>query len=279
MCGRYVRKSTRREIAAWFGVEPGDEDPYTEEWVASYNVAPQTFQPVVRLNRETGMREIALMRWGLIPYWAKDAKIGYSTINAKAETVATAPAFREAFKRRRCLVPADAFYEWQKLDPKYKQPFAIALASREPYGFAGLWERWKDPVTREWLETFSIITTDPNQVVAPLHNRMPVIIERKDYARWLGAPDFLPEAPTRATCAAFIKESRMKIREANEVDRKSGGGDSSQPPLDLLRPFPAEQMIAWKVDKAVGNVGNDAAQLLESPPEEPMLGFVADTQQ
>ena len=140
------------------------------------------------------MREIALMRWGLIPYWAKDAKIGHSTINAKAETVATAPAFREAFKRRRCLVPADAFYEWQKLDPKHKQPFAIALASREPYGFAGLWERWKDPATREWLETFSIITTDPNQVVAPLHNRMPVIIERKDYARWLGGPDFLPEA-------------------------------------------------------------------------------------
>jgi putative SOS response-associated peptidase YedK len=243
MCGRYVRKSTRREIAAWFGVEASDEDPYTDEWVASYNVAPQTFQPVVRLNHATGVREIALMRWGLIPYWAKDAKIGYSTINAKAETVATAPAFREAFKRRRCLVPADAFYEWQKLDPKHKQPFAIALASREPYGFAGLWERWKDPATRESLETFSIITTDPNQVVAPLHNRMPVIIERKDYARWLG------------------------------------GGDTTQLPLDLLRPFPAEQMIAWKVDKAVGNVSNDAAQLLESPPEEPMLGFVADTQQ
>ncbi len=88
------------------------------------------------------------MRWGLVPYWSKDAKIGFSTINAKAETVATAPAFREAFKRRRCLVPADAFYEWQKLDPKHKQPFAIALASREPYGFAGLWERWKDPHNR-----------------------------------------------------------------------------------------------------------------------------------
>lgn len=247
MCGRYVRKSTRREIAQWFGAEDVD----TVEWGASYNVAPQTFQPVVRLNRDTGEREIALMRWGLVPYWSKDAKIGFSTINAKAETVATAPAFREAFRRRRCLVPADAFYEWQTLDPKHKQPFAIALASREPYGFAGLWERWKDPQpreglptkTREWLETFSIITTDPNQVVAPLHNRMPVIIERKDYARWLG------------------------------------GGDSGQPPLDLLRPFPAEKMVVWKVDKAVGNVRNDTAQLLETPPEEPTLGFVADTQQ
>jgi putative SOS response-associated peptidase YedK len=242
MCGRYVRKSTRREIAAWFGTDIGIEDENDLDWGASYNVAPQTFQPVVRLNRDTGQREIVLMRWGLIPCWSKDAKIGYSTINAKAETVATAPAFREAFKRRRCLVPADAFYEWQKLDPRHKQPFAIALASREPYGFAGVWERWKDPQTHEWLETFSIITTDPNQVVAPLHNRMPVIIERKDYARWLG-------------------------------------GDPAPPPIGLLRPFPAEQMIAWKVDKAVGNVGNDSAQLLETLPEEPMLGFVADPQQ
>jgi putative SOS response-associated peptidase YedK len=219
VCGRYVRKSTRREIARWFEAED------TAEWGASYNVAPQTFQPVVRLNRD-GRREIALLRWGLIPYWAKNPKIGLSTINAKAETVPTAPAFRDAFARRRCLVPADAFYEWQKLDPKHKQPFAIALASREPYGFAGLWERWRDPDTNEWLETFSIITTEPNELVEPLHNRMPVIIERKDYARWLGGPAF-PE-----------------------------------PPLDLLRPYPAGQMTAWKVDAAVGNVRNDSAELL-----------------
>ena len=159
----------------------------------------------------------------------KGRAIGFSTINAKAETVATAPAFREAFRRRRCLVPADAFYEWQKLDPKHKQPFAIALASREPYGFAGLWERWKNPAGGEWLESFSVITTNPDQVVAPLHNRMPAIIERKDYGRWLG------------------------------------GVYPAQLPLDLLRPFPAEQMIAWKVDKAVGNVRNDTAQLLEQP--------------
>jgi putative SOS response-associated peptidase YedK len=247
MCGRYVRKSTRREIANWFAAS----DPEGVEWGPSYNVAPQTFQPVVRLNRDTAQREIVLMRWGLIPYWSKDAKIGYSTINAKAETVASAPAFREAVRRRRCLVPADAFYEWQKLDPKHKQPFAIALASREPYGLAGVWDRWKDPKTSEALETFTIITTEANEVVAPLHNRMPVIIERKDYARWLG------------------------------------GDDPTHPPLDLLRPFPAEKMTAWKVDKSVGNVRNDAAHLLETPPQEtsneppdqPMLGFVADPQQ
>jgi putative SOS response-associated peptidase YedK len=242
MCGRYVRKTTRCEIAAWFGAEDAD----VVEWGASYNVAPQTFQPVVRLNRESGAREIVLLRWGLIPFWAKDGKIAYSTINARAETVATAPAFREALKHRRCLVPADAFYEWQKLDAKHKQPFAIALASREPYGFAGLWERWKHE--HEWLETFTIITTDPNEVVSTLHNRMPVIVARNDYDRWLrGNPD-------------------------------------GTPPIDLLKPFPAEQMTAWKVDKAVGNVRNDTSVLLEpasAPPEgasegdSPMLDFSA----
>lgn len=256
MCGRYVRKSTRREIANWFAAHDPADDAPGMEWGPSYNVAPQTFQPVVRLNRDSGQREIVLMRWGLIPYWSKDAKIGYSTINAKAETVATAPAFREAFRRRRCLVPADAFYEWQKLDPKHKQPFAIALASREPYGFAGLWERWKDPQTSpqtnaqtnptssQWLETFSIITTDANQVVAPLHNRMPVIIERKDYARWLGGPDFLPEAQARATSAAFIKESRRKIRDANDGDRKSGDGAHGAGVGRIFRMSPKEIQTA-----------------------------------
>src|ERR1700734_3540219 len=117
----------------------------------------------------------------------EDPSIGVRTINAKAETITTAPAFREAIKYRRCLVPADAFYEWQKLDAKAKQPFAIALKSGNPYAFAGVWERWKDPKPPEPLETFTIITTDPNELVAPLHDRMPVIIEPKDYERWLAS--------------------------------------------------------------------------------------------
>ena len=179
MCGRYVRKSTRREIAAWFAAE---DDPGST-WGESYNIAPQTFQPIVRLSPATGRREVVLMRWGLIPYWSKDAKIALRTINARAETVATAPVFREAFRRRRCLVPADAFYEWQKLDARNKQPFAIALASREPYAFAGLWERWKDPTSGEPLQTFAIITISANEIVAPLHDRMPVILEPGDYTR------------------------------------------------------------------------------------------------
>ena len=204
------------------GIPPFDIEP-------SYNIAPQTFQPVVRLNRDSREREIVMMRWGLIPYWSKDEKIGHRTINAKAETVAKNPAFREAIKNRRCLVPADAFYEWQKLDAKTKQPYAIALKSGELYALAGLWERWRDPKTRDPLETFTIITTDPNELVEPLHNRMPVIIPRRDYTRWLASSD-----PERL-------------------------------PLDLLRPYPAQEMTVWKVDPAVGNVKNDSPTLLEVP--------------
>jgi len=160
------------------------------------------------------------MRWGLIPFWAKDPSIGLRTINAKAETITTAPAFREAIKFRRCLVPADAFYEWQKLDPKNKQPFAIAMKNGEPYALAGLWEMWKDRKAGGELLTFTVITTDPNEVVQPLHDRMPVIIPECNYQRWLKA-------------------------------------DPERPPIDLLRPFEADKMTAWKVDNAVGNVKND----------------------
>ena len=145
----------------------------------------------------TGDREIVLMRWGLIPFWAKYAKIGYSTINAKAEIVMTAPAFPEAFKTRRCLVPADAFYEWQKIDAKTKQPFAIVMKDGSPYAFAGLWERWDDSATKDTLETFTIITTDANELLNPLHNRMPVILQPRDYGRWLAPGD---PAPPRSTC-------------------------------------------------------------------------------
>jgi putative SOS response-associated peptidase YedK len=194
----------------------------------SYNVAPQTFQPIVRLNSDTDEREIVMMRWGLIPVWSRNAKIGYSTINAKAETVATAPAFREAFKSRRCLIPADAFYEWQKIDAKTKQPFAIGMKDGSPYAFAGLWERWRDPATKEPLETFTVITTDANELLEAMHDRMPVILEPKDYDRWLQP------------------------------------GDPTRPPIDLLRAFPADQMIAWKVDPRVGNVRNDDAGCIAS---------------
>ena len=229
MCGRFARKSTQDFLTEWFGVELEDMP-----WFApSYNVAPQSVQPVVRPNRDTGAREFALLRWGLVPFWAKDPKFGYTTINARAEEAASKPAFRDALKKRRCLVPADAFYEWQRdntnTKPKTKRPFAFALKSGEPYAFAGLWDRWQGK-NNETLETFTILTTDPNELMEPVHNRMPVILEPKDYERWLD-----PEAKDR-------------------------------PPVDLLRPYPAERMTAWPVSERVGNVRNNDADLLEPAP-------------
>jgi putative SOS response-associated peptidase YedK len=222
MCGRFARRSTEEVLADWFGVELEDMP-----WFApSYNVAPKSVQPVVRLNRDSGNREFALLRWGLVPFWARDAKFTYSTINARAEEAATKPAYREALKKRRCLVPANAFYEWQRLDAKKKQPYAIALKSGEPYAFAGLWERWQ-PKEGVALETFTILTTDPNELMEPIHNRMPAILEPCDYPRWLDP------------------------------------GDPARLPVDLLRPFPAEKMVCWTVSDRVGNVRNNDPQLLE----------------
>ena len=221
MCGRFARRSTQEVLADWFGVDIEDMP-----WFGpSYNIAPQSTQPVVRLNADTGRPEFALMRWGLVPYWAKDVKIGYSTINARAEEVASRPLYREALKKRRCLIPADAFYEWQKLNEKARLPFAFGMQSGEPYAFAGLWERWK-PKKGEPLETFTILTTDPNELAEPVHDRMPVILERRDYSRWM---------------------------EAGELER---------PPVDLLRPYPAEKMRSWPVNERVGNVRNDDPELL-----------------
>ena len=223
MCGRFARKSTQQVLADWFGVELEDMP-----WFApSFNVAPQSTQPVVRVSRNSGAREFSLMRWGLVPFWAKDAKFGYSTINARAEEAPTKPAYREAFKKRRCLVPADAFYEWKRFDAKTKQPYAIALKSGEPYAFAGLWESWR-PKEGDPLETFTILTTDPNELMQSIHNRMPVILEPRDYNRWLDSAN--PQTP----------------------------------PVDLLRPFTAEKMRAWPVTDRVGNVRNNDPELLES---------------
>ena len=222
MCGRFARRSTREVLAEWFGIDLED----APEFAPSYNVAPQSVQPIVRLVSDGGQREFALLRWGLVPYWARDAKIGYSTINAKSETVTTSPTFREAMKRRRCLVPAEWFYEWQRIDAKTKQPYAIGLCDDSMFAFAGLWETWKDKSKDQVLETYTVLTTDPNELMEPIHNRMPVILAPKDYQRWLE-----PGEPTHL-------------------------------PVDLLRPYPAEEMRAWKVGSAVGNVRNDAPELI-----------------
>ena len=229
MCGRYGRRGDKQRIAEWMQThdtnvfEEVDETPIAP----SYNVAPQSFQPVVRLNPDSGKRELIVMRWGLVPFWSKDGKAPFSTINAKSESVETSPAFREAWRRRRCLVPADWFYEWQRLDEKNKQPFAISQKDDAMFAFAGLWDSWKDKSTGQKLRTFTILTTDPNGLMEPIHNRMPVILHPRDYDRWLAS-----------TAPALL-------------------------PIDLLRPYPAEEMKAWKVSKAVGNTRNDNPSLIE----------------
>jgi putative SOS response-associated peptidase YedK len=226
MCGRYGRRGDKQRIAEW--MQAHDTNVFDESYYApSYNVAPQSRQPAVRLNPDTGERELTIMRWGLVPFWSKDARIAYSTINAKAETITTSPAFREAMKRRRCLVPADWFYEWKKIDVKSKQPHAIALQDGSLFAFAGLWETWKDKATGQTLETYTVITTDPNELMQTLHNRMPVILHRQDYERWLAS------------------------------------ADPAQLPVDLLKPFPAEEMKAWPVSQDVGNVRNNRPELVE----------------
>jgi putative SOS response-associated peptidase YedK len=222
MCGRYFRRSDKQRLAEAFRLGL----PTSFEILPSFNVAPQTFQPVVRLSSETGNREMAPMRWGLVPFWAGDSKLAYSTINAKAETLATSPAFREAFKRRRCLIPLDGFYEWQPINAKQKQPFAVSLKSGELFAVAGLWDRWKDKATGQSLETYTIITTDPNALMEPFHNRMPVIVKPEDFERWMAPAD-----PARL-------------------------------PTDLLRPYPEDEMRVWKVASAVGNVRNDNPELV-----------------
>jgi len=176
MCGRYARKSAQELLAEWF-----DLDLQLMPWfTASYNAAPQSFLPVVWLDPESSQRRISLMRWGLVPSWARDDRIGLSTINARAEEAATKPDFREALKKRRCLIPADAYYEWQRRSPKTRQPYAIGLKSGESYAFAGLWENWQPP-EGDVLTTFTILTTASNERLATIHDRMPVIVAPKNY--------------------------------------------------------------------------------------------------
>ena len=180
MCGRYSLTTPVEGIRRLFDFAALPNLP------ARYNIAPTQPAPVVRRGGD-GRRELALLRWGLVPSWAKDASIGSRLINARAETVADKPAFRAAFKSRRCLVVADGFYEWRKLGDG-KQPYRITLADGGPFAFAGLWERWA-PAAGEAIESFAIVTTDANPRLRPIHDRMPVILDPAGHETWLdGGP-------------------------------------------------------------------------------------------
>jgi putative SOS response-associated peptidase YedK len=179
MCSRYFLDADGNVIAYTFRAAPSDKVR------KRFNIAPTQEAPVVRVGREGG-REVAMLRWGLVPYWAGDLKVGTRMINARSEGVAGKPAFRAAVQKRRCIVPATGFFEWQG-EPGRKQPFAITLPQAPLFAFAGLWERWK-PAEGEPVETFTIVTTDANEPVARIHDRMPVILPMETIDTWLTGP-------------------------------------------------------------------------------------------
>jgi putative SOS response-associated peptidase YedK len=257
MCSRYFRRSDKQEIAERFHAGKVFEDPLT----ADYNIAPPTFQPVIRLSRDSGEREMALLRWGLVPYFATSLKEfkGMTTFNARAESVATSATWREPFKRRRCLIPADGFYEWaekvaearagaggkapsakpQSTRPQSgkpqsrsgRQPYAITLAGGGMMAIAGLWDAWKEPKKSpqevdRWLQSFAIVITEANALMAPISARMPVILAEKDWEEWLDSDDSKPA------------------------------------PAHLLRPYPPEAMRMEACNTAVGNVRNNGPEML-----------------
>jgi putative SOS response-associated peptidase YedK len=219
MCGRAKLPEDVSELKLDLRIEWDKLGDFRPRW----NAAPTTDLPVVTSAR--GARTLEPMRWGLIPSWAKDIKIGRSTFNARAETIDVTPAFRGAWRAgRRCLVVAHAYYEWRKAD---KQPFAVALGNRGPMTFAGLWDIWRaaDGTT---IKSFAIITTDANELLAAVHDRMPVVLAPDCWDAWLGE-----------TAAS---DDEVKA---------------------LLKPHPSERMTLWPVSKRVGNVRNEGPDLLE----------------
>ena len=180
MCGRYRRTTSEEEIARQHNIPI----PPQLDLPISYNIAPTQNVLVIRLNPKTNQRTLDSLRWGLIPNWAKDDKIAYKTINARVETVDTAPSYRGAFKKRRCLIPTDGFYEWKKVLGG-KIPYSIQMKDGKPFVFAGLWEGWKPPGSEEWIHTCTIITGEPNDLVREIHTRMPVILPDEHIDAWL----------------------------------------------------------------------------------------------
>lgn len=232
MCGRFFLQRDPAGLARYFEtVNP------TPNHAASWNVAPTQDSLVVRRHPETGERHLDMLRWGLVPRWAKDTKDAARLMNARADTVAEKPSFRDAFQKRRCLVPMDGFYEWRKAEDGSRQAYAVALASGTPMAVAGLWEGWKSP-EGSWLRTFTVITTDANAKQALVHHRMPAILPPELWDAWLGA-----EPAT-----------------AEEL-------------LEFLIPCPAEDLAIWPVDNRVGRVAENDPGLLaraagvKPPPE------------
>ncbi|MCK6577184.1 MAG: SOS response-associated peptidase [Anaerolineae bacterium] len=218
MCGRYVLAVDPEMLQTAFNLSSAPDFP------PRFNIAPTQQNPVISNESPASA---ALMRWGLIPSWAKDAKIGASLINARSESAAEKPSFRNALKRRRCLIPASGFYEWQQRDGG-KAPMYIHLADAPVFAMAGLWEVWKDPASAEIIRTYSILTTEANPFMQSIHHRMPVILRPEDYAAWLATEEV-----------------------------------SSDAVRHLMRPFDGGALAAHGVSKAVNRPANDSPDLIE----------------
>ena len=219
MCGRITQKS---------GELPGlvTVSLIEEQFAPRWNGAPSQQFWVIRRHPDTGEYRRDRLTWGLIPYWVKEPDGGRKPINARAENVASLPSFRNAYAKRRCLVPVDNFFEWKAIKgEKAKQPYAIAMKDGSPFAIAGIWEGWKHPETGEIIRTFAVITIEANELVAEIHNRMPVIIAPENYDRWLS-----PIEPD---------------------------------PRDLLAPYPSEPIVIWPISMRVNAPRNDSEDILE----------------
>ncbi len=219
MCGRYSLSTPADLVAEIFDLEAAPQ------LAPRYNIAPTQEAPIVRASADGG-RVLRSARWGLVPAWAKEVSIGQRTINARSESVAETRSFRDSFRHRRCLVPADGFYEWQARAGG-KQPFHLTLADGSPFAFAGLYDLWRR-AEQEWLESFTILTTRPNPLVAPIHDRMPVILPRAAHRLWL--------------------------------DPAVDDPDRLRP---LLEPYPAEEMLATAVGRFVNSPHNEGPRCVE----------------
>lgn len=234
MCGRYRLSRRKQIIEEHFDSLSGEED-----WAPRYNIAPTQPVPIIRQHPMEPCRDLSLVRWGLIPSWAKNASGTAMMINARSETAATKPAFRDALANRRCLVPADGFYEWLRTG-KAKQPYCFEVSEGKLFAFAGIWERWKDP-SGQWIKSCSILTTTPNAVTSAVHDRMPVMLDRAGYDLWL--------------------DPGMK-----NVDAVS----------EMLKPYDAGAMRSYPVSNRVNYVANDDAECstpieLESTPQRQLF--------
>jgi putative SOS response-associated peptidase YedK len=232
MCGRITQKSNPHVLALKVAtlIEPLPEGKAVPP---RFNGAPGQQHWVIRQHPKTGERHLDRLWWGLIPYWTKEASPKLKPINATADRVATAPMFRAAYAKRRCLVPVDNFFEWIQAKGKGpKQPYAIGMKSGEPFALAGIWESWRHPETGEIFRSFCVVTTDANELLAAIHHRMPVILDPASFDRWLSPLD--PD------------------------------------PRDLLVPYPAELMMTWPISTRINKADNDDAAILDrASPSEP----------